>query len=77
MGNKITEMFPPYPSPFKTSDGIEFVPVVRCKDCVFCWKYNDKYYLPKRDTLLCINDDTEVEPNDFCAWAERREDEAD
>lgn len=57
-----------------TVDAIE---VVRCKDCVFCWKYNDKYYLPKKDTLLCINDDIEVEADDFCSWGERRKDEID
>lgn len=48
--------------------------VVRCKDCVFCWKFNDKYYLPRKDTLLCINDNTEVCEDDFCSWGERRDD---
>lgn len=51
----------------------DVVEVVRCKDCVFCWKYNDKYYLPRKDTLLCINDNTEVGEDDFCSWGERRE----
>ena len=52
---------------------IDSVQVVRCKDCVYCWKFNDKFYLPKKDSLICINDcDVEVHADDFCAWGERR-----
>lgn len=54
---------------------VDAVRVVRCKDCVFCRKYNDKYYLPRKDTLLCINDGTEVSEDDFCSYGERREDD--
>ena len=46
--------------------------LVRCKDCVYCWKFNDKFYLPKKDSLICINDcDVEVHADDFCSWGER------
>lgn len=53
--------------------GKDSVQVVRCKDCVFCQKFNEKYYLPKRDTLICANAlYTEVHENDYCSWGERR-----
>ena len=47
--------------------------LVRCKDCVYCWKFNDKFYLPKKNTLICVNGSgAEVHVDDFCSWGERR-----
>lgn len=52
------------------------VGVVRCKDCVYCKRFNDVYQLPKLDVLICryCCDEDEVTENDFCSWGERRED---
>lgn len=50
----------------------EFVRVVRCKDCMYCKAYNDVWYRPKKDALVCINDKTEVNADDYCSWGERR-----
>ena len=58
------ERFPPYPSPFKTSDGVEFVPVVRCKDCRF-YNTHDHH---------CVRTNHGFKDDYFCAWGERRED---
>ena len=67
MSNKITEVFPLYPSPFKTSDGVEFVPVVRCKDCKWCSVVFDRL-------LRCGNTfhDDYVYSDEFCCYGERR-----
>ena len=52
---------------------VDAVEVVRCKDCVYCWKFNDKFYLPKKNTLICVNGSgAEVHVDDFCSWGERR-----
>lgn len=50
--------------------------VVRCKDCVYCKRFNDVYQLPKLDMLICRHncDEDEVTENDYCSWGERRED---
>ena len=53
----------------------EFVRVVRCKDCMYCKAYNDVWYRPKKDALICINDKTEVNADGYCSWGERRTDE--
>lgn len=50
----------------------EFVRVVRCKDCMYCKAYNDVWYRPKKDALVCINDKTEVNADGYCSWGERR-----
>lgn len=58
---------------------VDAVDVVRCKDCFYCRKYNEIWQLPKRDVLLCIRlyggDGEEVSAEDYCSFAERREDE--
>lgn len=74
MSNKITDMFPPYPSPFKTSDGVEFVPVVRCKECDHAsWRDIDGGVWKCK---MAMGD--EYHNDDFyCAWGERGEDGLD
>lgn len=54
----------------------DLVPVVRCKDCVYCKRFNDVWYLPKRDELLCtLHVETyHTTKNDYCSRGERRED---
>lgn len=56
---------------------VDAVPIVRCKDCVYCKRYNDVWYLPKRDELLCTLHvaNYHTTENDFCSWGERKEDE--
>ena len=51
--------------------------IVRCKDCVHCKRFNDVWYLPKRDELLCTRfvETYHTTENDFCSRGERREDE--
>lgn len=54
------------------------VPVVRCKDCAFCRKWNEVWRSPIQNTLICILDDrhpVDVKATDFCSWGERREDD--
>lgn len=46
--------------------------VIRCKDCIYCKAYNDVWYLPKKDALVCINDEIEVNADDYCSWGERK-----
>lgn len=50
--------------------------LVRCKDCVYCKRFNDVYQLPKLDVLICryCCDEDEVTENDYCSWGERKED---
>lgn len=47
---------------------VEAEPIVRCKDCVYCKAYNDVWYLPKKDALVCIKDEIEVNADDYCSW---------
>ena len=64
-----------------TSKIIDFAPVVRCKDC----KYFDHSDFGKGEEYWCKHfvstDDYahchKVIEDDFCSWAERREDETD
>ena len=60
----------------KTEPTVDAVEVVRCKDCVYCKRYNDVWYLPKKDELLCtLHVDTyHTDENDYCSWGERRKD---
>lgn len=51
---------------------VDAKPIVKCKDCVYCKAYNDVWYLPKKDALVCINDETEVNADDYCSWGERK-----
>ena len=48
--------------------------IVRCKDCVYCKRFNDVWYLPKRDELLCTRfvETYHTTENDFCSRGERR-----
>ena len=48
--------------------------IVRCKDCVHCKRFNDVWYLPKRDELLCTRcvETYHTTENDFCSRGERR-----
>lgn len=57
---------------------VDAVPVVRCKDCVYCKRFNDVWYLPKRDELLCTLyvETYHTTENDFCSRGERRKDDA-
>lgn len=60
---------------------IDVVEVVRCKDCTQFMKVEfpnglseDEYWLPH---FICFNFEQRwVQPNDYCAWGERREDGA-
>lgn len=60
---------------------VDAVPVVRCKDCYYCRKYNEMWRFPKLDVLLCTRlydgDGEEVSAEDYCSRGERREDETD
>ena len=49
--------------------------IVRCKDCVYCKRFNDVWYLPKKDELLCtLHVDTyHTTKNDYCSWGERKD----
>lgn len=53
---------------------VDAVEVVRCKDCVYCKRFNDVYQLPKLDVLICryCCDEDEVTENDYCSWGERK-----
>lgn len=55
-----------------TVDAIE---VIRCKDCVYCKRFNDVWYSPKRDELLCTLyvATYHTTENDFCSRGERRD----
>ena len=45
-----------------TADVVE---VVRCKDCERVYKYKDRYF--------CLNDNSEMNADDFCSYGEREE----
>ena len=58
----------------KGQEPIEFIKVVRCKDCKHLMTYNDgtydcKYLVEKMFAEGELNN----EPNDFCCWGERKE----
>lgn len=51
------------------------VEVVRCRDCVHYYEAEEYHPQGNYDKRCCKYFDTyddEVEPNGFCAWAERR-----
>ena len=61
---------------------LDAVEVVRCKDCYYCateksfgkeYLYCDAFYEHAEGDLIGAS--LMVEPNHFCAWGERREDE--
>lgn len=58
--------------------------IIRCKDCAYCDcdVINAPYGITEKTwwcNKLCAgaNENLIVEPDDFCSWAERREDETD
>ena len=58
--------------------------IIRCKDCAYCDSdvVDVPYGMTKKvwwcDRLYAgANENLIVEPDNFCSWAERREDEAD
>ena len=55
----------------------DVVEVVRCKDCVYCKRFNDVWYLPKRDELLCTRcvESYHTTESDYCSWGERKDNE--
>ena len=50
---------------------IDAIPVIKCRECRFAWDVYNKY--------VCVRvfHDCTVEPDGFCAWAERKEHETD
>lgn len=54
---------------------VDAVEVVRCKDCVYCKRFNDVWYLPKRDELLCTRcvETYHTTENDYCSWGKRKD----
>ena len=61
---------------FMDAPTVDAVPVVRCKECDYCKRYNDVWRFPKRDERVCTlyvetYDTTE---NDYCSRGERRKD---
>ena len=48
--------------------------VVRCRDCVYCKRFNDVWRLPKRDELLCTRciETYHTTENDYCSRGERK-----
>ena len=63
---------------------VDAEPVVRCKDCYYCvteksfdkeYLYCDAFYEHAEGDLIGVS--LMVEPNHFCSWGERREDETD
>lgn len=58
----------------KSVPTIDAEPVVRCKDCVYCKRFNDVWRLPKSDELLCTLyvETYHTTENDYCSRGERR-----
>ena len=56
---------------------VDAEPVVRCKDCYYCRKYNEMWRFPKLDVLLCTRlydgDGEEVSAEDYCSRGERKD----
>ena len=61
---------------------VDAEPVIRCKDCYYCateksfgkeYLYCDAFYEHAEGDLIGAS--LMVEPNHFCSWGERREDE--
>ena len=64
---------------FRNAPTVDAVPVVRCRDCKW-WKEETEYEWDGETELkqqLCTEHDGYFEPDDYCSWGERREDEAD
>ena len=72
MSEYIVRMPPDMPYEIKAELNAWYVnsePIVRCRDCVNYSGEDDEIY-PKWCMQMNI---TEVEPDGFCAWAERKE----
>ena len=61
-GHKILELL----TAFADADGVDAVPVIRCKDCKH---YNNLLYTLCPQSGMNVIDDEE----DYCSWAERKE----
>lgn len=68
----------------KFAPTVDAVEVVRCKDCYYCateksfdkeYLYCDAFAEHAEGDLIGVS--LMVEPNHFCSWGERREDETD
>ena len=52
----------------ETVPAIDAVPVVRCRECIYCsWQGDNLVY--------CDNFERDMMPDDFCSVGERKEDE--
>lgn len=55
--------------------------IVRCRDCEYCRKEDMRCYGGKRDQLICHKFSMcdcaglSVEPDSFCSWGKRKENE--
>lgn len=52
---------------------VDAVPVIRCKDCVYCKAFNDLWSQPIKDTYVCKISRFEITLLDYCSRAERKE----
>lgn len=52
---------------------VDAEPVVRCKNCKYCSV--DRHADGNVPDYVCIEMDCGVEPNGFCSWGEKREDD--
>lgn len=63
-GHKILELL----TAFADADGVDAVPVIRCKDCKHWQKSRINY-----NEYVCYWGGYVKEEDDFCSWAERKE----
>ena len=61
-------------SVWQNQDGIlvEFIPVVRCKDCIHYKPYNWSPHSKNTKPYCCRSALIKVTPDDFCSYGERR-----
>ena len=63
-GHKILELL----TAFADADGVDAVPVIRCKDCKHWQKSSINY-----NEYVCYWGGYVKQEDDFCSWAERKE----
>ena len=64
-----------YPIDEETWQGEPREPIVRCRDCAFMGHDKDGAYCTHFECWLCGEPSfTDVEPDGFCVWGERRGD---
>ena len=63
-GHKILELL----TAFAEADGVDAVPVIRCKDCKYWQKSSINY-----NEYVCYWGGYVKQEDDYCSWAERRE----